>query len=211
MPSDKIIYGDGFKEVKVIEGAVDYTQTNTTLKTNVSTNPMDLADMAQSSYFTIMIDKLDPSLNKGTGFTNGVFKNFLPVENISYTPVSLEMLSITAGIFGDLSICNRRKLGRFTIRMTDTATETYGTLLSKWYNLTAPTNGFTGYLEDTVGIMNYKTYRTTGEVNKEANLLVMLSDAITVGHSYSENALKMIDFNVVVVGTGTVKNKNVFG
>lgn len=192
-------YGNGYE---VLTGNVSTTVNSS------SSNTLSQITMAQSSYFKISIDKLNnPAMKSSTLLknysenTSGV-GSFLPIKSVSFTPVSLETLSIPLGVFGDMSIVNRKKIGRLSITLLDTNDNFYEKKLASWYKICVPNeNGYVGYLEDMVSDMTYISYSTTGLPEYSMNLEVMLAEDISISRDYDANELKAITFNVVVVGS----------
>ena len=156
----------------------------------------NLITMAQSAYYTVQLSRLTD-----TAFKTTKFGNYLPVKSISYTLENIEAMAIPVGIFGDLTLPHRKKIGRINIVINDKSNDFFEKALRKWYNSSTGGDGpYIGYLSEIIDILTIKTYSPTGVLNDTLKYEVMLVDTINVNRSYENNSLKEISFSLAVVG-----------
>lgn len=151
-------------------------------------------DIAQSHHFKIKIDRIPIE------FTSKAFGSFLPVKSISFDEVTFEHLTIPVGIFGDFPVMHRRKMGRFSLTLYDTADDKIEHALQDWENKCFPQGKYVSYLSEMVGTMKYASYSVEGKLNKELALLVIPADSHKISRSYDENSAKLITIGLVIVG-----------
>lgn len=151
-------------------------------------------DISQSHHFRINIDKIPVEFN------SKVFGNFLPVKSISFDEITFENLTIPVGIFGDFPIMQKRRLGRFSLSLYDPAGDEIEKSLQIWENLCFPQGKYVNYLSEIVGKMKYASYSVDGTLNSELSFYVLPTDSHRISRGYEENALKLIQFSLVVVG-----------
>jgi len=200
-----------------------YEETSSTFKEGVSKtvnatgNSVSLFEttMAQSAYFKLYIEELpymsSTSNLSSSGSLTGTAAvitesaiasgdNFLPVKSINLVPVSIETTTLPLGIFGDMAIVTRRKLGKLNIVLLDDNDERYEKALRLWYKKTVPTSGYVGYMNEIVRNLTYKSYSTTGENRIDLQYQVMLADEMSIARDYDANELKTISFSLLIVG-----------
>jgi len=179
-------------------------------------------DMAQSSFFTLEIEgltELEPAMYHSATGPNSKkadgYKRFLPIKSLDYTPVSMENKNFNAGIFQDLFIIEKRKLGMLNITLLDTSDNIYEYAVTDWFSL--PTNntvqikedgsnknklevyhGYVGFLVDWAKVCRYNEYTVRGEKSKSYEFMVLPTGDVKISRAYDNNQLKEISFSVII-------------
>ena len=158
--------------------------------------PIWKIDMGREAHFTVSID--------GISLPNMQHKNyhsFLPLKSFSYTPVSVDHLTLNAGLFTDLPIPNRRKVGRIELEVLDTVNHYYENSFFSWYANTVPDyNGYVGYLSDSVRKLTYREYNNEGKNIVTYYFEVIPDGDVKVSRQYDNDGLKSVSITLVIVG-----------
>lgn len=183
---------------KLLEGYISKSNQDSTINGGVSAENVrkSLITMAQSSYFTVQLSGI-----VDTAFKTEKFGSYLPVKSINATLENIEAMTIPVGIFGDLTLPHRKKIGRINIVINDKSDDFFEHALRKWYShSTGEDSPYIGYLSQIIKVLTIKSYSPTGVLNNTLKYEVMLVDNINISRSYGDNALKEISFSLAVVG-----------
>ena len=178
------------------------TSKDSTVNPNNSI-PVWKIDMGRENHFTVEISgigvpnmkiKLSPKENSST-------YNFLPIKSFSYTPVSLEHLSLNAGLFTDIPIPQYRKVGRIELEVLDTVDHYYENSFFSWYASTVPDYlGYVGYLADSVRTLTYREFNNVGNNIVNYVFEVIPDGDVKVSRSYDGDNIKSVSITLVIVG-----------
>ena len=153
-----------------------------------------LQDISQSHHFTVEMSKIK------VVFPTAEFGNFLPVKNISYSEITFENMSIPIGIFGTFPITHKKQVGSITLTLYDTAGDNVQAQIRKWEEECFPKGKYVNFLSNIVSEFKYNSYTTTGKLNKSLVLYVIPANSVTTSRSYEENAAKLVNLSLTVVG-----------
>lgn len=160
-------------------------------------------DMEQSHHFHVYIDRLDIGRLRRFKVPLDVNqRNFLPVRNISFTETSFNHLTIPLGIFGDLPFLQKRGIGRINMSIYDNDQEDVAKGIRKWIQDCFPMGKYVDYPSNVVAKMEYHSYNVKGQENVPVSgtYYVIPADNYSYARSYEENALKIINFGVILIG-----------
>ena len=175
-------------------------------------------DISQGSFFTLEIEglMLDGNINHHViGRPNNInaegFGKFLPIKSLDYSPVSMENKQIDAGIFRDLFLIEKKKMGLLNIVLLDTSDNKYEKAITDWFNL--PGNdgyrgGYIGYLVDWAKVCRYNEFTVRGELSKSYEFMVLPTGDVKTNRAYDNNQLKEISFTVVIGSDITILRNN---
>ena len=168
-------------------------------------------DIAQSHFFTIQIYRKDGGLVSGIhdiygnpiSFASGegVYQNYIPIKSMNFNYVSYENMNIPLGIFGDFPLLYRRKVASISFTCYDTDQDIMEKALHYWEQQCFPGDNYVAYLEDITSELTYTSYDVMGHKNFQRKLFVIPASSVSVSRSYEENAAKILNFSVAVVGT----------
>ena len=181
-----------------VKGGVETSPTSANTKvTSRGTNvPLWKIDMGKQAHFTIHIQGMDRPNMK-----HSKYGAFLPVKSLNYTPVSLDSLRITVGLFGDILIPQHRKMGRIELEINDTSDHFYENMFYTWYAKTVPDNsGYIGYFKDFVKQLEYREFDHEGKPRRTYYMEVIPDGDIRVSRSYEANEIKVFSVTLVIVG-----------
>lgn len=153
-----------------------------------------LQDISQSHHFTVTISKIPVE------FPTRKFGNFLPVKNISYSEITYENMSIPAGIFGNFPILHKKQVGNINLVLYDLANDSLEAKIRQWEAECFPKGRYVNFLSNIAAEFVYKSFTTTGKLNKAICLYVIPASSYTVSRSYEENNAKLINLSFAVVG-----------
>ena len=172
----------------------------------------ELQDIAQSHHFTVTIDKLNvESPTEKFGY-------FLPVHSIMYTQSVYENMNIPVGIFGDINILRRKQVSKLNLTLYDLGTDPIEDKIKAWENECYPKGKYVNYISEIAGELTYTSFAPDGKRNKTIVMYVIPAGDFSIRRSYEENAPKLINFGVVVIGfkgdmtgSGTSSGGSTFG
>ena len=184
-------------------GANTSPTSNPTPTVTHGTNvPLWKIDMGRQSHFTVSIRGMNrPNMKHNT------YGSFLPVKSLNYTPVSLDHLHISTGIFSDLAIPQHRKMGKIELEIQDTSDHFYENMFFTWYDKLVPDdNGYIGYFMDFVKTFEYREFNHKGELTKTYYMEVMPEGDLRVNRSYDANEIQSFTVSLGIVGIITSTN-----
>ena len=153
-------------------------------------------DMGKEPNFTVQISGISKPNMK-----HNVWGGFLPVQSISYVPVSIETLKLKAGIFVDLPIPSGRKIGRIDLEIQDTEDHYFENKFYQWYTQMIPDSlGYVGYFEDFVRNFSYTEFDNKGKTVKTYYMEVIMDGDLKVSRSYENDGLKIFSVSLLIVG-----------
>ena len=192
--------------------------------TEGNSNPMDFWDIAQSHFFTVQIySPSNPGYPHATGlhdkngqpfsFCSGaseggaVYKDYIPIKSMNFTYTSYDNMTLPVNIFGDFPLLHRKKMTTVSFSCYDMDQDVIELALKYWENQCFPEN-CVEYLDHIKATLKYRSYDVTGKLNFEKELAVIPTGQVSVSRSYEENAAKILNFSVVVVGATGASSKS---
>ena len=176
------------------------------------------ADIAQSRFFTVTIDKLEFSSGNPIKFKFptpsekdylpkpprqseiNVYEDFFPVKDVSFNFTSYNNISIPFNAFGNFPILCRKQLPQITINSYDFGDDVVERAVRKWEEECFPNSKYVAYLSEVTSKFEYISYDTTGRISYIRNLYVIPMGNVSVNRSYESNGEKIVSFSVIAVG-----------
>ena len=188
---------------KVVGGVAQPTYDQSSIANTKNQNnsvPLWKIDMGREAHFTVEIEGITKP-NMKYSYSKTDYGNFLPIKSFAYTPVTVEHLSLTAGLFTDIPIPQYRKVGKIELSVQDTTDHFYENQFYEWYYKTVPDDlGCVGYLADTVRKFSYRQYNNKGELNATYFLEVLPDGGVQIDRTYENDGLKVVKISLVIVG-----------
>lgn len=162
-------------------------------------------DMSKAYYFKFMINDLIDDLSlagldKQSLFYNANIGNFLPVDTMSLSLVSVASTSLQIGVFADLPLVTKRNIGRLKVTLLDSDNQQYERALYNWFASCVPTHtGYVKCLSEMVKEAEYIAYDNTGLKTGHYNFYVIPDGEVSVDLNYGNNDLKKINFSLAIV------------
>ena len=188
--------------------------------TEGNSDPLSYWDIAQSHFFTVQIySPSNPGYPHATGLHDkngqpfsfcsgeGTYKDYIPIKTMSFNYTSYDNMTIPVNIFGDFPLLHRKKMTTVNFSCYDMDQDVIELALKYWENQCFPEN-CVEYLDHIKATLKYRSYDVTGKLNFEKNLAVIPTGQVSVSRSYEENAAKILNFSVVVVGTTGASSKS---
>lgn len=176
-------------------------------------DPLDYWDIAQSHFFTVQIySPSNPGYPHATGLHDskgnpfsfcsgeGTYKDYVPIKSMSFSYTAYDNMTLPVNIFGDFPLLHRKKMTTVNFSCYDLDQDVIELALKYWENQCFPEN-CVEYLDCIKASLKYRSYDVTGKMNFEKELAVIPTGQVSVNRSYEENAAKLLNFSVVVVGT----------
>ena len=184
----------------LLKGGVSTTVAPSTQTSNG--DPLDNWDIAQSHFFTVQISQLLDKNGKTFSFASGqgTYKDYVPIKSMNLTYTSYDNMSVPFNIFGDLPLLHRKSVSTIAFSCYDIDQDVIEMALRAWENRCFPEGRYVAYLDDIKATFKYRSYDVTGKMNFEKEFLVIPASGVSVSRSYEENAAKMLNFSLAVVG-----------
>lgn len=167
-------------------------------------------DIAQSHFFTVQIYRNEGGKVSGIhdiygnpiSFASGegVYEDYIPVKSMNFNYTSYENMNIPLGIFGDFPLLHRKKVTSISFTCYDTDQDIMEKALHYWEQQCFPGDNYVAYLDDIAATLTYTSYDVMGHKNFQRLLTVIPASSVSVSRSYEENAAKILNFSVAVVG-----------
>lgn len=209
---------DGGERIYYTVGKPFEVSADNSIATVSSNEGLFNIDMAQSSFFTLEISDLMldfdmfhhySSDNKTNSKKADGYGRFLPVKSLDYNLVSMENKQFDAGIFRDIFIIEKKKMGVLNITLTDTSDNKYERAIIDWFNINNKNNasGYVGYLVNWARTCIYREYNVKGELTKSYKFSVLPSGDVRCSRAYDQNTLKEISFTVIIASDIIINDK----
>ena len=130
----------------------------------------------------------------------GTYKDYIPIKSMNLTYTSYDNMSIPFNIFGNLPLLHRKSVSTISFSCYDIDQDVIEMALRAWENRCFPEGRYVAYLDDIKASFKYRSYDVTGKMNFEKEFFVIPSSGVSVSRSYEENAAKMLNFSLAVVG-----------
>lgn len=184
----------------LLMGGVSKTEAPSTKTSNG--DPLDNWDIAQSHFFTVQISQLLDKNGKMFQFASGqgTYKDYIPIKSMNLIYTSYDNMSIPFNIFGNLPLLHRKSVSTISFSCYDIDQDVIEMALRAWENRCFPEGRYVAYLDDIKASFKYRSYDVTGKMNFEKEFFVIPSSGVSVSRSYEENAAKMLNFSLAVVG-----------
>ena len=186
-----------------------YTSNNGQSQTQ-NNDPIQWWDIAQSHFFTVQIYRNEGGKVSGIhdiygnpiSFASGegVYQDYIPIKSMNFNYVSYENMNIPLGIFGDFPLLHKRKVTSISFTCFDTDQDIMEKALHYWEEQCFPGDNYVAYLDDIAATLTYTSYDVMGHKNFQRLLTVIPASSVSVSRSYEENAAKILNFSVAVVG-----------
>lgn len=187
---------------------------------NGISDPIDFWDIAQSHFFTVQIySPSNPGYPHATGLHDkngqpfsfcsgeGTYRDYIPIKSMNFSYTSYDNMTLPVNIFGDFPLLHRKKMTTVNFSCYDMDQDVIELALKYWENQCFPEN-CVEYLDCIKATLKYRSYDVTGKLNFEKCLSVIPTGQVSVSRSYEENAAKLLNFSVVVVGATGVSAKS---
>lgn len=183
---------------------------------NGISDPIAYWDIAQSHFFTVQIyssaaDTASRGYNQATGLHDlkgnpfsfcsgeGTYRDYVPIKTMNFNYTNYDNMTLPVNIFGDFPLLHRKKMTTINISCYDMDQDVIERALKYWENQCFP-NNCVEYMDCVKADFKYRSYDVTGKMNFEQVLEVIPTGAVSTNRSYEENAPKMLNFSLIVVG-----------
>lgn len=133
-------------------------------------------------------------------FTKNGSIYWLPLKSLKYSQGAIDNMTIACGAFADIQLPFRKKSPTLDVEMYDHRSDFFEMKLREWHSQSVVTGGYVPVLESIAKKVHIRSYATNGEVNSYTVCDCILGGDITTSRSYEEDGLKVISFQLVVVG-----------
>ena len=196
-----------------LQASVNNTPSTTS---NGISDPTVYWDIAQSHFFTVQIyssaaETASRGYNQPTGLHDingkpfsfcsgeGTYKDYIPIKTMNFNYTNYDNMTLPVNIFGDFPLLHRKKMTTINISCYDLDQDVIERALKYWENQCFP-NNCVEYMDCVKAEFKYRSYDVTGKMNFEQVLEVIPTGSVSTNRSYEENAPKMLNFSLIVVG-----------